>query len=283
VKYSNKCHVIVVGAQKAGTTWLHNTLEYQNEFWCPANLQETHFFDRYYEYGYKWYESLYKGARKSQITFDVTPAYLCNPLVPKRIISYENISKRNIKIIIILRDPVNRAISAYKMKVNKGAYNLVLSEALKVDTSLIVKSRYLEPLTKYKKLFDESCIRVFIMEEVFGRLCDFLCRVRQFVQAEEPLVNPYGGVRVNAASEGKSYYFARVVSNALRRLGFERVVHKVKRSRWARYLRRDPSQENTPVIDDDGVQRLHEELSNEAKEVLDLLDRQDILDLWNIS
>lgn len=60
---SEKCHLIVAGSQKSGTTWLHNTLEYQNEFWCPPSRQEIHFFDRLYDKGHEWYESLYNNKK----------------------------------------------------------------------------------------------------------------------------------------------------------------------------------------------------------------------------
>lgn len=277
-----KCHLIVAGAQKSGTTWVHNTLEYQNEFYCPPSPQEIHFFDEYFSKGFEWYKSIYKHAEKGKVTFDVTPDYIYNDSVPRRMKEFEILHNKGIKILIILRDPIDRAISAYKMKVREGAYNLTLSEALEVDANIVYKSKYKKPLKEFKSLFDKYKIKIFIMEEIFKDSKNFLEELRGFVQAEDDLLNPYEGIRVNASSEGKSYHFARLVSTTLRRLGFERAVHEVKRSPWAQYLRQDASQGNEPVVDEHGLQLLHEELSDEAREVTDLIGRPDVLDIWDL-
>jgi len=185
--------------------------------------------------------------------------------------------------MIILRNPIDRAVSAYKMKVRNGAYNIDLRKALKVDNYLIDKSRYKKPLVEFRNLFGYNKFKVHIMEEIFSKTDSFLKEVGEFVQAESDLVNPYKGVRVNASSEGKSYYLVRLVSTTLRRLGLERAVHEVKRSQWAQYLRKDTSKGNEPVVTEDGVQLLREELSDEAREVTNLIDRPDVLDVWNLS
>lgn len=280
---SKKYHLVVAGAQKSGTTWIHDTLEYQDEFWCPPRRQEIHFFDRFYDRGYAWYKSIYENAGIDKITVDVSPDYLCHPLAPKRIKALESEYDRELKILISLRNPITRAISAYKMKVRNGAYNFALSRALKVDTSLIGKSKYKTPLINFKSSFDHDNIKVSIMEEIFDDSNSFLNELKEFVEAENDLLNPYEEVRVNSSSEGKSYYSARVISMILRCLGLERMVHEVKRSRWAQYLRQDAYQVHEPVVDDHGVQLLHEELSDEAREVTDLIGRQDVLDIWNLS
>ncbi|MFB6225661.1 MAG: hypothetical protein ABEI13_04355 [Candidatus Paceibacteria bacterium] len=107
---SKRYHLIIAGAQGAGTTWLHNTLEYQDKLWCPNDTQEVHYFDRHYEKGYKFYKEKYSDAPEESVTFDVTPNYLCHPLVPNRISSHKRVSERPIRIVFLLRNPIERAI-----------------------------------------------------------------------------------------------------------------------------------------------------------------------------
>ena len=281
MKPSDKCHLIVAGAQKAGTTWLHNTLEYQSEYWCPKESQEVHFFDRYYDRGYRKYENKYEKAKSCEITFDVTPAYLCNPLVSKRIKKYEKICKRPIKIIVLLRDPVERAVSAYKMKIKKGGYNLKLSEALNIDTTLLEKSRYAKAIKKYKRYFGRR-LKIFITEEVFDDSCTALRNIQQFTGAEESIINIYEGVRINSSSRGGARPIIRMGGKVLRYLGAEKIVHEVKKTEWAQFLRQEIPHEFEPVVDAEGVELLKEELADEARMVAKMIDQPDVESLWNL-
>ncbi len=277
-----KCHLIIPGAQKAGTTWMHNTLEFQNEFWCPPEKQEIHFFDRYYDVGYKEYEKIYKNTSNKKITVDVTPAYLCNPLIPSRIRAYNNVSKRRVKVVAMIRNPIDRAISAYKMKVKKGGYEEKLSEALKIDKTLIRKSKYSDALKKYIENMGTENLKVLITEEVFGCTKDKLRELRDFVGAEQEISNPYGSRRVNAASEGRSYRAVQGVSRMLRHAGAEKLVHWVKRSRWSNLLRTSSSNTRTPTVDERGIERLRNELISDARTVSEIIDRPDLMSIWSL-
>jgi hypothetical protein len=279
---SCNCHLVIVGAQKAGTTWMHNTLEYQDNFFCPKDRQEVHFFDRYYDMGYEKYEEKYKKCQKDKITFDVTPAYLCHPLVPKRISAYDRISSRKVKIIISLRNPVKRAISAYKMKVNKGGYKEKLSEAIRVDTSLVGKSKYLNAIKKYINYFDGENIKIFIMEELFNDTDSALNEIKEFVNYKNKIVNIYRNTRLNKTSGGETPLIARATSRALRKLGAGALVHRVKRSRLANLLRTSGSHNFQPVVDSEGVEMLKERLNSEAKAVAELIDRPELSTIWDI-
>ncbi len=130
--------------------------------------------------------------------------------------------------------------------------------------------------------FREDKLGVFIMEEMFSHTEVFLEKVREFVQAEDELVNPYQGVKVNTSSEGPSYRWVRLVSAAVRRLGLEKLVHKVKRSRWSRLLRKNPAENRNPIVDDYGLRLLNKKLSGEAREVADLIGRPDVLEIWSL-
>ena len=88
-----------------------------------ASYDELGYFDDNYHLGENWYKSLFptkNTKRKIQnkhgkfLTFDDTPFYVYNPLVIKRILS----DFPNSKIIVSLRNPIDRAISNYNLLVN---------------------------------------------------------------------------------------------------------------------------------------------------------------------
>lgn len=106
-----KLDFIVVGAQKAGTSSLFNFLSLHPQ--CSfSSKKEIHYFDKNYVKGETWYHKHFKRSKSSSKNyFEATPSYIYFPWVPQRISAYNN----NIKLICVLRDPIERAYSAWNM------------------------------------------------------------------------------------------------------------------------------------------------------------------------
>ncbi|MEL7034423.1 MAG: sulfotransferase domain-containing protein [Cyanobacteria bacterium J06592_8] len=106
---------LIVGVQRAGTTSLYRYLLQHPQIIVSHFLRETYYFDRpeNYSKGFNWYLGHFPSKLKKgeKLTFEASPSYLFYPEVPKRI-------KRDlgdIKMIVLLRDPVDRAYSAWQM------------------------------------------------------------------------------------------------------------------------------------------------------------------------
>lgn len=115
---------IIIGAKKCGTRALLKFIgAHQN---VSAANAETHFFDRFYHMGLDWYREQMPYSNNHQITIEKTPKYLVDKQVPKRMFKMNP----NIKLIVVLRNPVVRAISEYvqsqanKIKFNKRQLNV---------------------------------------------------------------------------------------------------------------------------------------------------------------
>ncbi|WP_052158150.1 sulfotransferase family protein [Lacinutrix jangbogonensis] len=110
----DKVGLFILGAQKCGTTSLHYYLS-QHPLFLGSQPKETDFFsyDRYYEKGVDFYHKFFdlNLKQKRLLKFDSSTEYLYIPYCAERIKKYNP----NSKFIIIKRDPVKRAISAYKM------------------------------------------------------------------------------------------------------------------------------------------------------------------------
>ena len=112
----------IVGAPKAGTTSLFYYLN-KNKGICMSSIKEPNFFSSqdlkiqkiYYDSlildNLKEYERIFTPKNKQQIIGEASVSYLFYPNVANRIFDYNPRSK----IIIILRDPVERAFSHYSM------------------------------------------------------------------------------------------------------------------------------------------------------------------------
>lgn len=115
VKDKIKVSFIIAGSQKSGTTAIYHYLKQHPE--CQSSKKkELDFFvvDKYYQRGVDWYHKQFQFLRSkinTTLFFESSPDYLFRPKSLKRIYEYDN----NMKIIILLRDPVSRAYSAYNM------------------------------------------------------------------------------------------------------------------------------------------------------------------------
>ena len=113
-KKNDKVGLFILGAQKCGTTSLHFYLN-QHPQLLGSQPKETDFFsfDGLYENGNKWYHKCFDLSLKPNwfLKFDSSTEYLYIPYCAERIKKYNP----NSKFIIITRDPIKRAISAYKM------------------------------------------------------------------------------------------------------------------------------------------------------------------------
>uniref|UniRef100_A0A6J0UIB9 Sulfotransferase n=1 Tax=Pogona vitticeps TaxID=103695 RepID=A0A6J0UIB9_9SAUR len=100
-------HALIVGVKKGGT---RAVLEFIRGHPAVRALgTESHFFDRHYDRGLEWYRRLMPRTLESQITMEKTPSYFVTREAPRRIFSMS----RETKLIVVVRNPVTRAISDY--------------------------------------------------------------------------------------------------------------------------------------------------------------------------
>jgi hypothetical protein len=114
--YHSKPAFIIIGAQKAGTSALFEILKQHPQLVAPWK-KEVRFFDDFPEimYGdFVSYHEMFPLPHKlipNKLTYEASPSYLFNPNCPERIYRYSP----EMKFIAILREPVSRAFSAWKM------------------------------------------------------------------------------------------------------------------------------------------------------------------------
>jgi len=170
---------LCVGAQKAGTTTLHDILMRHPEIYLP-NIKETKFFqdNSKYEKGIKYYEKEFFGRWKGEKAIgEIDPEYMYFEYVPERI--YNHLGK-DIKIIFMLRNPVDRAYSHYWMSYRRGyetetfekaieleAERIKIDESYKNHFSYIDRGFYAKQIKRYLKFFLRGNMFFIIFEEDF--------------------------------------------------------------------------------------------------------------------
>lgn len=135
-----------IGAQKSGTTLLQELLKEIEDIYLPI-IKEVHFFDvpNRFDKGLEWYERNYFfNAKKDKKIGEITPSYIFIDDVPKKI--FDSLGK-DIKFIIILRNPIQRAYSQYTMKYRTKEEKYSFEDALVLESvrtrrNLEYKKRY---------------------------------------------------------------------------------------------------------------------------------------------
>ncbi|KAM3864474.1 heparan sulfate glucosamine 3-O-sulfotransferase 2 [Diretmus argenteus] len=114
-RYGNKKlpNALIVGVKKGGTRAVLEFIRIHPD--VRALGTEPHFFDRNYDRGLDWYRELMPRTLDSQITLEKTPSYFVTREAPRRISSMSH----ETKLIIVVRNPVTRAISDYTQTLSK--------------------------------------------------------------------------------------------------------------------------------------------------------------------
>ena len=188
---------IVAGAQKCGTTALHYQLKKHPQIALP-DKEELHFFDdeeRFAEGAND--EDLYASFRPSSravIAGESTPAYLYWRPAIERIWNYN----QDIKLIILLRNPVDRAFSHWNMQRERGYDTLDFLPAIRAEEqrqneaaplqsrrfSYVRRGLYAEQLERVFKYFRREQVKVVRAEELRGDFAGAINAIFNFVGAD---------------------------------------------------------------------------------------------------
>jgi len=137
---------IIIGAARAGTTSLYAYLITHPNVLTPVK-KEINFFNYAYHDNLDWYKIYFsttveqikikkKNNNSICITGESSPSYFIDPRIPKRIFK----KLPNMKLIVLLRNPIDRAISHYHHNVLFGIESLTFEEAINQEDSRINES-----------------------------------------------------------------------------------------------------------------------------------------------
>lgn len=110
-----KIDFLIIGAAKCATTWLQMSLAENPSVFMPE--PELHYFSREYHRGSDWYRAQFAEAGAATIIGEKSNSYLTEEPSAERIAH----DLPHVKLIVQLRDPVQRAYSSYCMHLRRGA------------------------------------------------------------------------------------------------------------------------------------------------------------------
>jgi hypothetical protein len=196
---------VIIGGQRCGTTSLHESLALH--FGIEASLRkEIHYFDLHFERETDWYRAHFplKSNLAGRITFEATPNYLASPVAPELMRSV----LPDVKLIALLRNPVERTHSSWKLRTYEGSDDRSFATAVEEELagvtltyddvdddrkrwlerakrwSYMEKSRYDEHFERWFEVFDRQQILILESESLFGNPTAGLARIEAFLGVE---------------------------------------------------------------------------------------------------
>jgi len=282
-----KLDFIIIGAQKCGTTWMWNMLDQHPGTDLPKEKEIFFFSDiEKYSKGIEWYERKFKHLDSGKIIGEASTDYLydrvlyknLNPIkglppIPELIISHYP----SIKVIVILRDPVRRAISAYLHHLARGRFPLGLSVR-----EVAQKYRYLRILErgdylKYLKLWysyiSDSRINCVILEEdIIMNPQETVTKIYRFLNISTEFT-PMGLTE----SRNRRWNYSHIVLG--NKLGVPyHLTHRIISRSILRRMLELINFMDMPAVSNDDIEYLRNSYLPQKAELSDLLNRS--LDCW---
>ena len=285
-------NLFILGAAKAGTTTLFEQLRQLPDVYFPFSKEPLFFSqDRLYEKGLSWYaNTFYKEAKGYPVRGDASPHYLYwgEKAAPRLAQAYDEPPK----MIVLLRDPVNRAYSWYWNMVREGNETLSFEEALACEAERLQThqgmlekqgsmkygyvrgSRYATQLKPFLDSFPRENFQFILYDELKDDPQTTLQVVLQFLELENTQ-RRFEQVQSNPAAMPRSMNLQRWLRRQstwrewLKPLIPIKIRYRIKEKLLQMNLR----ESSYPPINPKTATALREQLASEVRQLQDIIQR----------
>lgn len=221
---------LVIGAIKAGTTSLYHYLKQHPDVFMSPRKEAGYFavdFDRPLNEGFNryaitdvdTYRALFAGVTNEHAVGEASPQYLWSPLAPAKIAAM----LPNVRLIALLRNPIDRAFSSYLHLRREGGETIEdFGDALRAEGERVAE--HLGPLWRYQEVglyarqleryhahFDRAQIKIFLYDDFSADPRGVLRSVFRFIGVDDEFV-PDMGNRYNVSGIPRSRALHRVLN-----------------------------------------------------------------------
>jgi hypothetical protein len=187
-----------IGAVKAGSTTLHQCLDAHPDVFSQ---KEVRFFNLHWDKGVGWYAKHFEAAPAGRVLGEVCAGYSQHPWrsgVPERIAQV----LPDVRLVYVVRDPIERIRSHYRQHVLGGAQRLPLREAVERDPNYLWCSRYAYQIDQYLELFPREQLLVITDQQLSRDRRGTLAQLYKFVGADPDWwTDEVGSLRANVTDK----------------------------------------------------------------------------------
>jgi len=267
-----------IGAQKCASTWIYDILRDHPQVFV-SDRKEIDFFSYGYDRGFQWYCNHFCTSHTTDAVGEISPSYFHEFSVPERV-------KRHIpdpKIIVSLRDPVERAISNHQHEVRVGHFigkDLSFEAGLENNPMYLEQGLYAKHLARWFHYFSADKILVVFLEEIKENRVDVARRIYNFLNVNTDF-NSEAFDRQSNPGHLNRYYNLERLRNRLhlttKQLGLDSIWSTLSRlGLHAAYSRinKIPTDRIIPPISADTRVKLKEYFSSDVAMLAELLNRE---------
>jgi hypothetical protein len=292
--FQKKPNLFIVGAPKAGTTSLHKYLEGHKDILMSSIKEPNYFssdelvkFPLYYDDAplikkEDEYLNLFNSKNDETILGEASVSYLFYPEVAKKIKDYN----KDAKIIIVLRNPIERAFSHYLMDFTSGYFKSSFSEAINRKNSknanaiyqqVVELGLYYNQVKIYIDTFGYENVLILFQEEMRKNVKDTLRKIFSFLNINDEVQdNQNINKQFHAYKEPKGKILKLLYHNRVLK-SFLRNILTVERKNFLKSL--IVKETRKPVMKDEDRVLLVEIYRDDVNK-LEVLLKKDIYNIW---
>jgi len=281
---NNKPNFIGIGGQKCATTWMSECLRRHPQIFM-SSPKELHFFSNNWEKGVNWYFNYFKNAGKYRVRGEFSTSYLYDSMAPERIKKILG----NIKLIAIIRNPVQRFISLYKHYLREKKYftknfkKLTIknfNKAIELHPDLLTKGKYYIHLTRYQNIFGKENIKIILKEEIDKNPRKIIRETYKFLNVDPNFLPDIINRKVSPGIIPKIKFLETIRKNMymIAKKTDPKIIDLIRRTGLAELYRKLNNGSNSLKIEKPVITKLNNYYKDEIKNIERLLNRD--LTIW---
>jgi hypothetical protein len=266
---------LVIGVAKAATTWLYACAEEHPDIFVPEN-KEVDFFSKYYYKGFRWYADKFSGVDGEEEILDISPSYFIDPGAASRIRAWD----QDVQLILILRNPIERAYSHYCMHLRAGVVSPKIDDELCASSRLLQEGLYMKHLKNYLKEIDQDKINIFIFDDLKkdtkAFLTDVFCTLGVNEHFQPSLLESKHHARKARPQSRLVHESARGDYNFLLSVGGSTVskyLKRMRRSKAASFFHKINRGSDFPELHDDKIKEMVDFYREDVEKISEFMGR----------
>ena len=181
---------VVLGAPRCATTWLYACLAAHPDIFVPDTKEQEFFGNFQYHLGTNWYKKQFTGHTGEKAIGDVSVGYFASAEAPAQMDGL--LDGASLKLIVVLREPVSRALSYYRYRLLSGNAPRSFERSLKMPyfrRLYIETGHYYRYYENYLSHFSKDQILILLYEEIQQNPRAAIKKVFNFLEVQTDFVD----------------------------------------------------------------------------------------------
>lgn len=269
--------MIFVGPDKTGSTWVYDRARAHPQI-ATTRSKDLFYFDHFHKRSLEWYRAQFSVEQQTSALLEVGHDYVFSTDALSRI----STSLPHVTVALGLREPVQRAVSAYRFLKSQGRTDLPVDRAVLEIPELIDHGRYGTLLASLLEFFDPSAIRFFSFDDLINHPERAVGDIAKWCSVEPDPMSAGVDVKTNPARTARhpgAVRVARAAGHASRALRLGTVTQTAKDSRVVQRLFFERDASRPPALDKSVEATLRDIFTPEML-TFDALSGSDLSSTW---